>query len=75
LSIVARLFRGILAVPWTVAAFVVLMVTTASLMSARRIRGLWHGHRVAVPGALWGATLAGRNFRRAAHTRRAETEG
>jgi putative ABC transport system permease protein len=110
LSIVALLLRGILAVPWTVAAFVVLMLTTASLTSARRIRGLWHGRRIAVLGVLSGttlalgaifalrlvdtdvrdlvavagivignsmsaATLAGRNFRRAAHARRDEIEG
>ena len=39
LSIVALLLRGILAVPWTVAAFVLLMLTTASWTSGRRIRG------------------------------------
>lgn len=110
LSVVALLLRGILAVPWTVAGFVVLMLTTASLTSARRIRGLWHGRRIAVAGVLSGtavalgvifalrlvhldvrdlvavagivignsmsaATLAGRNFRRAAHARRDEVEG
>jgi putative ABC transport system permease protein len=110
LSVVALLLRGILAVPWTVAAFVVLMATTASWTSASRIRGLWHGRRIAVAGVLAGActalvaifalrlvdldvrdlvavagivignsmsaaTLAGRNFRRAAHARRDEIEG
>ena len=34
LSIVALLLRGILAVPWTVAAFVLLMLTTAWWTSA-----------------------------------------
>jgi putative ABC transport system permease protein len=58
LSIVALLLRGILAVPWTVAAFVVLMLTTASWTSARRIRGLWHGRRIAVAGVLAGAGCA-----------------
>jgi putative ABC transport system permease protein len=58
LSVIALLLRGILAVPWTVAAFVLLMLTTASLTSARRIRGLWHGRRIAVLGVLSGAGFA-----------------
>ena len=109
LSIVALLLRGILAVPWTVAAFVLLMLVTASWTSGRRIRGLWHGRRIAVAGVLAGATaalvvvfglrlvdpnvrnlvavagivignamsaatLAGRNFDRAARARRNEVE-
>ncbi len=58
LSVVALLLRGILAVPWTVAAFVVLMLTTASWTSGRRIQELWHGRRIAVAGVLAGATSA-----------------
>jgi putative ABC transport system permease protein len=58
LSVVAALLRGILAVPWTVAAFVVLMLTTASWTSARRIAELWHGRRIAVAGVLSGAAAA-----------------
>ena len=58
LSIVALLLRGILAVPWTVAAFVVLMLTTASWTSGRRIKEIWHGRRIAVAGVLSGATAA-----------------
>src|SRR3954449_3989932 len=58
LSIVALLLRGILAVPWTVAAFVVLMLTTASWTSGRRLRELWHGRRIAVAGVLSGAAIA-----------------
>jgi putative ABC transport system permease protein len=58
LSVIALLLRGILAVPWTVAAFVLLMLTTASWTSARRIRELWHGRRIAVAGVLSGATAA-----------------
>src|SRR6188472_2176227 len=58
LAVVAALLRGILAVPWTVAAFVVLMLTTASWTSARRIRGLWPGRRIAVAGVLAGAGCA-----------------
>ena len=58
LSIVALLLRGILAVPWTVAAFVLLMLTTASWTSGRRIKEIWHGRRIAVAGVLSGATAA-----------------
>jgi putative ABC transport system permease protein len=58
LSVLALLLKGILAVPWTVAAFVLLMLTTASWTSARRIRDLWHGRRIAVAGVLTGAAVA-----------------
>src|SRR3954469_14879485 len=58
LSVVALLLKGILAVPWTVAAFVLLMMTTASWTSARRISELWHGRRIAVTGVLSGAVSA-----------------
>jgi UDP-glucose/iron transport system permease protein len=58
LSVVALLLKGILAVPWTVAGFVVLMLTTASWTSARRISELWHGRRIAVTGVLSGAAVA-----------------
>jgi putative ABC transport system permease protein len=58
LSVLALLLKGILAVPWTVAAFVLLMLTTASWTSARRIRELWHGRRIAVAGVLSGAAVA-----------------
>jgi putative ABC transport system permease protein len=58
LSVLALLLKGILAVPWTVAAFVLLMLTTASWTSARRIGELWHGRRIAVAGVLSGATVA-----------------
>lgn len=58
LTVLALLLRGILAVPWTVAAFLLLMLTTASWTSGRRIRGLWHGRRIAVAGVLSGAAAA-----------------
>ena len=58
LTVVALLLRGILAVPWTVAAFVVLMMSTASWTAAGRLKGLWKGRRTAVAGVLSGATLA-----------------
>ncbi len=56
LTAVALLLRGILAVPWTVAAFVVLMLSTASWTAMRRLDGLWHGRRTAVAGVLAGAS-------------------
>ena len=109
LTVVAALLRGVLAVPWTVAACVVLMLSTASWTSAGRIRELWHGRRAAVLGVVTGsvvsvgvvlalglvelqaryvvavagilvgntmsaATLAGRNFLRAARGRAPEIE-
>ena len=58
LSVVALLLRGILEIPWTVAAFVVLMMSTASWTAAGRLKGLWRGRRAAVAGVLSGATLA-----------------
>jgi putative ABC transport system permease protein len=58
LSVIALLLRGILAVPWTVVAFIVLMLTTASWTSGRRIQELWHGRRIAVAGVLAGAAAA-----------------
>jgi putative ABC transport system permease protein len=58
LTVVALLLRGILAVPWTVAGFVVLMMTTASWTSGSRIREVWHGRRIAVAGVLSGAAAA-----------------
>jgi putative ABC transport system permease protein len=56
LTAIALLLRGILAVPWTVAAFVVLMLSTASWTAMRRLDGLWHGRRTAVAGVLAGAS-------------------
>jgi UDP-glucose/iron transport system permease protein len=58
LAVVALLLRGILAVPATVAAFVVLMATTASWTSAHRLESLWHGRRAAVAGVLAGALVS-----------------
>src|SRR3954468_6620943 len=56
LAVIALLLRGILAVPGTVAAFVVLMASTASWTAAHRLDALWHGRRAAVLGVLTGAT-------------------
>jgi putative ABC transport system permease protein len=58
LTVVALLLRGILAVPATVAAFVVLMATTASWTASHRLATLWHGRRAAVAGVLAGATTS-----------------
>jgi putative ABC transport system permease protein len=55
LTIIALLLRGILAVPATVAAFVLLMATTASWTAAHRLDALWHGRRAAIAGVLAGA--------------------
>jgi putative ABC transport system permease protein len=57
LTAVALLLRGILAVPWTVAAFVVLMLSTASWTAMGRLRELHHGRRTAVVGVLVGALV------------------
>jgi putative ABC transport system permease protein len=58
LSVIALLLRGILSVPWTVAAFVLLMLTTASWTSARRLGQSWHGRSIAVAGVVTGAGVA-----------------
>lgn len=58
LSLIALLLRGILAAPWTVVAFLALMLTTASWTAAGRLSGLRNGRRIAVVGVLAGATLA-----------------
>jgi UDP-glucose/iron transport system permease protein len=57
LTAIALLLRGILAVPWTVAGFVVLMLSTASWTSAGRLSELHHGRRTALAGVLAGASL------------------
>ena len=55
LSVIALLLRGILSVPWTVAGFVLLMLSTASVTASGRLEELWHGRRAAVLGVLAGA--------------------
>lgn len=56
LSVIALILRGILSAPWTVVAFLVLMLSTASWTAASRLRGLRHGRRIAVLAVLAGAT-------------------
>ena len=58
LTAVALLLRGILEVPWTVALFVLLMLSTASWTAMGRLQELWHGRRTAVAGILAGATVS-----------------
>ena len=60
LSVIALLLRGILSVPWTVAAFILLMLTTASFTAVGRLKELHRGRRTAILGVLAGAgaTLA-----------------
>jgi putative ABC transport system permease protein len=57
LTVIALLLRGILDVPGTVVAFVVLMLTTASLTAMARVRELWHGRLAAVVGVVAGALV------------------
>lgn len=58
LTVVALLLRGVLAVPWTVVAFVLLMLSTASLTAMGRTRELWRGRRAAVLGVVAGALVS-----------------
>ncbi|WP_245155017.1 ABC transporter permease [Nocardioides sp. 1609] len=57
LSAIALILSGVLAAPATVAAFLVLMVSTASLTAAGRLKGLRHGRRVAVLGVVVGSAV------------------
>lgn len=58
LGVVALLLRGILTVPWTVLAFLALMLLTASWTAAGRLSELWRGRRAAVAGVLAGASVS-----------------
>ena len=58
LSVVALLLRGVLAFPATAAAFLLLMLTTASLTSMRRTRELWNGRMAAALGVLAGSVVS-----------------
>ncbi len=58
LALIALLLRGILAAPWTVVAFLALMLTTASWTAAARLRELRGGRRIAVLGVVVGAGVA-----------------
>ncbi len=58
LAVIALLLRGILTVPWTVVAFVVLMLSTASWTASGRLRELRHGRRIAAAGVVAGAAVS-----------------
>jgi putative ABC transport system permease protein len=58
LTVVALLLRAVLDVPGLVVGFVVLMLTTATLTSGRRLRGTWRQWLAAVAGVLGGSAAA-----------------
>ncbi len=58
LGVVALLLRGILAVPWTVLGFLVLMLSTASWTSAGRLSQLRHGRLIATLAVVAGAGVS-----------------
>lgn len=58
LAVIAALLHGILSVPWTVLAFLALMLTTASYTSAGRIALAWHGRRAAAIGVIAGSVVS-----------------
>jgi putative ABC transport system permease protein len=58
LAVVALLLRGVLEVPWTAAAFVLLMLSSASLTAMGRTRELWRGREAAVIGVVAGALVS-----------------
>lgn len=55
LGIIALILRGVLSAPWTVLAFLLLMVGTASWTSSGRLRELHRGRTAAVAGVAAGA--------------------
>lgn len=58
LAVVATILRGVLAVPWTVALFVVLMLSTASFTAGTRLGELPRGRALALVGVLCGASVS-----------------
>lgn len=54
LSIIAVLLRGILSVPWTVVLFIALMLTTASLTSIGRLKGMPFATKAVLTGVIAG---------------------
>lgn len=58
LAVIATILSGVLAAPWTVILFIVLMLTTASWTAGGRIAGLPHGRQIAVIGVVGGAAAA-----------------
>jgi putative ABC transport system permease protein len=58
LAVIATILRGVLAVPWTVALFVVLMLTTATTTAGSRLAELPRGRLLALLGVLCGASVS-----------------
>ena len=58
LAVVATILRGVLEVPWTVALFVLLMLSTASFTGGARLAELPRGRALAVVGVLAGASVS-----------------
>ena len=58
LSVIALILRGVLAVPWTVALFVLLMLSTATLTAGSRLADLPRGRVLALLGVVAGATVS-----------------
>ncbi len=58
LAAIALILRGVLAVPWTVALFVVLMLSTASLTAGGRLAALPRGRWYALVGVLAGVSIS-----------------
>ncbi len=58
LACVALLLGGVLAAPWSMVLFVLLMLTTASWTAGKRLSELPHGRLYAVIGVVAGVTVA-----------------
>lgn len=58
LALVAALLSGVLAAPWTVVLFLLLMITAASWTAGDRIAKLPHGRQIAVVGVVVGSLSA-----------------
>lgn len=57
LAVIAVILRGVLALPWLVLAFVVLMLSTASWTSFSRLKGIPDARRAVVIGIFVGALI------------------
>nr|WP_016997500.1 ABC transporter permease [Kocuria atrinae] len=55
LAVIALILRGVLALPWLVLAFVVLMLSTASWTSFSRLKGIPDARKAVVTGIFVGA--------------------
>jgi putative ABC transport system permease protein len=58
LTIIATLLHGVLSMPWTVALFVLLMLSTATWTAGKRLAQIPHGRRYALIGVLAGSALS-----------------